>query len=366
MNLSSISSADISVVVQGPVDSKTAKCLKRLRQYLPRAEIILSTWKNYSAEVLDYDVLLLNKDIGAFNKNLSSPKLNNLNRQLITTQKGLLKATRKYALKIRSDCILGSDKFLDFFNSFPKRTEKYNFFSSRVIVPSVYTNRFYYSREKGIFHTPLLISDFWMFGLLDDVKKYYLSASLVKEPDYSLYWSNKPANRSFLIDNLWRFPPEQYIGVSAFSTHFPELKMENMEDISPIKIQAYDEILANNFIVLDYNQHNILWCGRSDHQMQKGKNLADFIEAGIVHYHTFLTLYKRYCDADFLIPFNARIHNILFDLKENISVLKIKLSKFCTPIFSFIGWISLPFQMIYLSALFISKFTFKLLKIHKD
>lgn len=40
-----IDSADISVVVQGPVNyEQTKECLKSIRKFLPKSEIILSTW----------------------------------------------------------------------------------------------------------------------------------------------------------------------------------------------------------------------------------------------------------------------------------------------------------------------------------
>ena len=37
---------DISVIVQGAINkNETIKCLQSIRQYLPGAEIILSTWE---------------------------------------------------------------------------------------------------------------------------------------------------------------------------------------------------------------------------------------------------------------------------------------------------------------------------------
>ena len=40
-----IDSNDISVIVQGAINkNETTKCLQSIRQYLPGAEILLSTW----------------------------------------------------------------------------------------------------------------------------------------------------------------------------------------------------------------------------------------------------------------------------------------------------------------------------------
>ena len=57
---------DISVIVQGAINkNETIKCLQSIRQYLPGAEIILSTWEGSNITDLDYDNLILSKDPGA-------------------------------------------------------------------------------------------------------------------------------------------------------------------------------------------------------------------------------------------------------------------------------------------------------------
>ena len=62
---------DISVIVQGAINkNETIKCLQSIRQYLPGAEIILSTWEGSNITDLDYDNLILSKDPGAAIRNL--------------------------------------------------------------------------------------------------------------------------------------------------------------------------------------------------------------------------------------------------------------------------------------------------------
>ena len=71
-----IDSKDISVVIQGAIDPiETKKCISSIKQYLPGAEIILSTWENSNLEGLEYDHLVLSKDPGAFfcNRAKSAP-----------------------------------------------------------------------------------------------------------------------------------------------------------------------------------------------------------------------------------------------------------------------------------------------------
>ena len=98
---------EISVVVQGAIDKdNTAKCLKSIRYYLPKSEIILSTWENSNIDDLDYDILVENKDPGALIQDPLYGAYNNGNRQLLSTQEGIKKATRKYILKLRTDFYL--------------------------------------------------------------------------------------------------------------------------------------------------------------------------------------------------------------------------------------------------------------------
>ena len=92
-----INTNDISVVVQGAiVPNLTAACLLSVREHLPGAEIILSTWIGMDVSNLSYDILLLNKDVGTVKYDFIYNNFNNCNRQLYSTQQGLIKVSKKY------------------------------------------------------------------------------------------------------------------------------------------------------------------------------------------------------------------------------------------------------------------------------
>jgi hypothetical protein len=66
-----IDNRDITVVVQGPVQALpdrdqdegiTQLCLRSVRELLPGARIILSTWDQQDLDGLDYDELVINTD----------------------------------------------------------------------------------------------------------------------------------------------------------------------------------------------------------------------------------------------------------------------------------------------------------------
>ena len=133
---------DMSVTLQGSVDqTDTPKCINSIRKWLPGAEIILSTWEGSDISGLDYDILVLNKDPGAvlMKEHLPKKKYLNVDRQIVSTQNGLKKATRKYALKIRSDLVLTTDNFLKYFDEYQARGENYNLFERKILVPMIFT-----------------------------------------------------------------------------------------------------------------------------------------------------------------------------------------------------------------------------------
>lgn len=100
-----INSQDITVVVQGPIIGKpddsfeekhTQICLQSIRKYLPKAEIVLSTWEGSDVRGLDYDVLIENKDPG---KSMMGDFSINCFRQIVSSINGLKNAILNMLLK---------------------------------------------------------------------------------------------------------------------------------------------------------------------------------------------------------------------------------------------------------------------------
>ena len=95
---------DISVIVQGPImggaERLTGRAIESVRRVLPGAEIILSTWHGSDTGALACDALVLSDDPGATNwlrrgdAAALDKKLNNGNRQIVSTRAGLARATR--------------------------------------------------------------------------------------------------------------------------------------------------------------------------------------------------------------------------------------------------------------------------------
>lgn len=256
-----INSNEISVIVQGKTDNYTKECLKSVRKYLPKAEIILSTW--YEDELSDieglYDILVLNKDPKAAKMDVDKKFDYNLNRQLLSSKTGIDKATKPYILRMRSDSCLSGNHFLKYWNKFPERNDKYSLFKHRVITSSLYTitAETGTNNEKGKNHpTPYHVSDWWHFGLKEDVKLLF-SCPLVDMEEFARYIKEPHYNIEWLNHRMWRFPPEQYLGVELAKKKFPDLSFDNCLDYKNINMEQSIRFIVDNFITMDYKQSGI-------------------------------------------------------------------------------------------------------------
>ena len=287
----SIKSKDISVVVQGAVNNDTKKCLKSIRKYLPHAEIILSTWEGTNVNGLTYDILVENKDPGCV---LICPKTklyNNLNRQLLSTQNGLKKVNRKYTLKFRTDFYLTGRDFLKYFDKFPVRNEKFSIFKHRVIVSSVYSRL---TSEPGV-PMPFHPSDFFFFGLSEDVKSYFEGTPLEEEKNMANYPFLHPDKMPYKIKSLTeKYAPEQYLCFMFLKRHFTDIKFEDWTDWNDENIEFSKNIDINNFIFLGYPESGIY----SDKHWQPLVYETKF-NPGIITYKIFKNMYKEMLDENF-------------------------------------------------------------------
>ncbi|MCS7032245.1 MAG: WavE lipopolysaccharide synthesis family protein, partial [Gloeomargarita sp. SKYG116] len=161
--MNKIKSREISVVVQGPIhhqDNLTKRVLESVREHLPDAELILSTWKGSDVSGLCFDILVENDDPGAFKTGYS---IDNVNRQILSTLNGIKSSRRHYILKIRTDSILTSDKFLSFYFQFPKRNSYYSIFNHRIITLTLF------SRDPSLYCRLFHPSDIAQFGSRADL-----------------------------------------------------------------------------------------------------------------------------------------------------------------------------------------------------
>lgn len=291
INVADIDSSDISVVVQGAISQEiTPKCLRSIREQLPNCEIILSTWQGADITNLEYDKIILNKDPGARYFDVAGRIYNNCNRQLLSTQAGLDAASRKYILKFRTDFILENTEFLKYWNEFKLRDREYTFFEHRVLADIIFTR---FASDITGYPMPFHVSDFWMFGLANDVRQYFGQTDLVADTDLGEYDNKYPYKRPY-PQMTFRYAPEQYYCYSFAKRFLPELKFEDWTDWNTQNIELSDKVLFNNFVFLSFEQSGI-WSEKHASALLNGNNVY-----GIINFYYYQEQYKKYCNPAYV------------------------------------------------------------------
>jgi hypothetical protein len=314
----------ISIVVQGAINKKeTPKCLKSIRKILPNAEIILSTWEGSDVEGLDYDILVLNKDPGASLIEESNHKkiYNNTNRQLLSTQEGLKKATRKYVMKLRSDLIFKNDSFLNYFDKFESRIDDYKLFKHKILGSCLFTKFSIKSRNHyGRINIPFHISDWWFFGLKEDLDAYFLDTKLVEETYFSEYFNDEKNKNKFTPygKQKIKFSPEQYYGYECFARNFHDIYMEDASDYSDELMEKSRKCLINNFIFLEFKQSGIYL---NKYPYSKNEKFSGEQYIGLYNFYRYEKEYQKYCNVNYKIT--TRITKMYEDEKYGCDLLRI-------------------------------------------
>lgn len=165
---------EVSVIVQGPVVGAdhpdpalqhTRRCVDSVRRVLPGAELVLSTWRGADVRGLDVDAVVLSHDPGPVASRDPAHVPNNVNRQIVSTRAGMEHATRRVAIKLRSDMVLEHDGALRLLGGWPERHAQVRALRERVLVPAFYT----FNPRRVYARFPYMVSDWFHVGLREDL-----------------------------------------------------------------------------------------------------------------------------------------------------------------------------------------------------
>lgn len=301
-----IKDIDISVLVQGEVNEKTIECIKSIKKKLPKAEIIISTWKNQNKQILD---LLKEEYVIQLDDPGSVKGLNNTNRQIYGRKKGLEECNKTYTLIIRSDSIIVNLNFIKAFIEQPLGG-KYKdsvLFKNRIIICSAA------KLENQLFH----ICDWYFFGRTEDLQNLY---------DIPLYFPKKEEVIVYPYENT----PHEYITLlNVIKKHKINYRYSEFYNRTYIKI--WKEFLCENFITLGfYRSYGILNLKLPYLEEQK-KNMG-FI--GVKHLmlnfeiEDWIILYKELYKENI----STNIFNIKFRFKWRIARKILKLYRLFRPV----------------------------------
>lgn len=241
-----IDSSEISVVVQGHTDRETlVRVTKSLRRCLPEAQIILSVWEKTCAQGADYDEAVFLPALEKTRFYDEDDNRNNVNRQIFTVQAGLEKVRRAYTLKIRSDILLRSRGFLEFFERYQERRSGEGVFENRLVVCN------YYTKNPRVVPLPFHPSDWFVFGKSADVRRLY---EIPFMDGAALNWFSVRKKEILLYTGYTgQFTPEQHIFLSCVQKYCPA-SCCCYYDATPENVRLTERLFADNFIVLDYQK----------------------------------------------------------------------------------------------------------------
>lgn len=254
-----ISDDQISIVVQGDIRVNTHQLVAALRKQLPRAEIVLSTFKDQMAHLetsglsLLVDKLCVSDDPGAMPPTVNSPTAppNNINRMLVSTKAGLTRATRPYALKLRTDAecnagliVSGWEKGIGADD--PAYTRKLGFAS--------HFTRHPHGINGYTFHP----SDWLTFGRTEQVRAYW-DAPLFTEQEAT--WFDGQPHPEGLTATTRRFrsqfTQEQWLCVN-YARRIDYATPAMAHDRRPEVVRAYERFLAQECVVLGVEDIGLL------------------------------------------------------------------------------------------------------------
>ena len=247
------SADDITAIVQGPIEKDlTQKCLRSIRNLLPGARIVLSTWQGSDVTGLDYDSLVYNDDPGS---NVNMPYLFggnvdiNFNRQLVSTSSALELVDTRYTLKIRTDMALINDGFCKYFYCYPRREKKWALFKERIVVPFYIwcSNDLMLNGKLVHFHQPYYMNDNAWFGLTDDIRTLVKCQKKLPKEGFCLdYYFGESGYKRACIS------PENVFFVNAFSQKFTDVCYDDItlyHEHHEVNERSY-RLIMNNFLIL--------------------------------------------------------------------------------------------------------------------
>jgi len=170
-----INTADLTVVVQGPVatDYDMRYLPKHLRLILPGCKVIFSTTQpNLNSrlpDLGDFDEVVQSPDAGALPSLKWDGKPNNANRQRATTQAGLNKVETAFAIKLRSDSILRSANVIKYWDAINSVDRSPNGVGRGRIL----TTSFFSINPRLDERMPYHVSDIFQMGWAADLRRYW-------------------------------------------------------------------------------------------------------------------------------------------------------------------------------------------------
>ena len=272
--IDNIDKKDITFVVSGGFSHKDfplSKALSYIRNVFPESKIILSTWDDFDEKTQKkyeglYDELILSckSELPFQNISVNFPdiffKEQSFNHQQLLVSRGVDAVKTKYVVKTRTDLFVQKDtflqKYIDIVNALPFVDENFRVFKQRVLCDNTYLHNPLTTK------LPFFVSDIFLFGLTEDIKKYF--NYYVMPTDVATYYRQcDKTTLKLLIDDYFgvqgRYCTEQYLLVNILlNSHIPCHIQYDILDNNPQVKKNSVRFLTNNIIVSAFETMNIV------------------------------------------------------------------------------------------------------------
>lgn len=243
-----VESGQISCLVVGPVTKPESveNTFSSIRQVLPEAEIVFSTWQNESKKVTGYDLAVESKDPGPTIDLNRRPY--NVKRQAVSIAAGLRVSTRPYALKLRVDTPMHSDALCTYDPLWIHG--KPGLFIGKIVMPNVCL------RNPLVFPQLYSICDVVHFGLREDILEMWRYCEQENELSYLHPSTYKPRFiGNFVGYSRLRCVAEQAcLQTSMVMNHQLQSYFNSPNDLSYADFINYRKILCRYFEVIRYEE----------------------------------------------------------------------------------------------------------------
>lgn len=246
---------NISVVIQGPLcrnlepDGGIIRCIASIREHLPGAEIVVSTWNRESVVGLDGCKVITSEEPPEF-YDISGNQINT-NRLICSTRVGIETASREYVLKFRADHLLidGSIAFIGEYDGSVAEDDRL------LRRPITVTNLFIRNpaRVPMLFH----LSDIIQFGLRDDMLKIWGQDLLTEEDHFVKGGPPRNPFGNFIGHSNLRVVPEQAIIIGWLRRCGFKIALNHVCHVTSKMLMLWERILVNNFNVIDWQDSGI-------------------------------------------------------------------------------------------------------------
>lgn len=242
---------DFTIVYQGPVVRRgdiniTANVTAITRRINPGAKIIFSTWTGQDITDVIYDEVVYSDDPGT--QTPYGYKVNNVNRQIISSINGLSIAQTPYSVKIRTDCALNQpvDQIYRHYSRYltEEKRGKLAFLKERVLTMDYSSVNPRKSSLKLLFHP----CDWFFLGRTDDLKGIFDIPLASKEFFHYFIKHSKPSHHQF-PDYAEQFQSENYIWMNAVRKHV-EVDFEHGWIYNEHLCKLSEETIAANLVIV--------------------------------------------------------------------------------------------------------------------